>query len=228
MMRIKPRLSADKGPLARLGIAVRKRLAANPNIYRFETQKAEIFALGDFMNAEECAQIRAMIDPVARPSGYFPKPNGEESHRTSYSGDIDPQNPLVRKIQRRIDDLLGLPGDYGEAIQGQRYEPGQEFRAHYDWFRTDADYWKVEKERGGQRSWTVMVFLNPVEEGGMTEFSNLGLSIEPKQGVLLTWNNATPEGTPNKWTLHAALPVVKGVKYIITRWYRAGKWGRPE
>lgn len=216
--------SPDKGPLARLGIMVRKRLAANPNIYTFETDKAEIFALADFMNADECAQMRDMIDATARPSKAFDNPDGE-THRTSFSGDVDAWDPFVRKIQRRFDDLLGISGEYGETIQGQRYEVGQEFRSHYDWFRPEAAYWEAQKKLGGQRSWTAMVFLNEVEEGGTTDFSGLGLTIEPKEGVLLTWNNATPEGLPNKWTAHAGAPVVKGVKYIITKWYRTRKWG---
>ena len=227
MAKAKPKFLAnapDKGPLARLGAIVRKRLAANPKIYTFETKKAEIFALAGFLSKAECAQMREAIDAVAQPSKAFDNPYGE-SHRTSYSGDVDAWDPFVRKIQRRFDDLLGIPGEFGETIQGQRYEPGQEFRSHYDWFRTEADYWRVEKDNGGQRSWTAMVFLNEVEEGGTTEFGDLGLSIEPKQGVLLAWNNATPEGLPNKWTAHAGAPVVKGVKYIITKWYRVRKWG---
>ena len=227
MSKPEPRFTAntpDKGPLARLGNIVRKRLAANPKIYRFDTKKAEIFALAGFFNAEECAQMCDMIDLVAKPSIAFDNPYGE-SHRTSFSGDVDPKDPFVRKIQRRIDDLLGIPGEYGETIQGQRYEVGQEFRSHYDWFRHEAAYWQAEKDNGGQRSWTAMVYLNQVEEGGATVFDDLGLSIEPKEGVLLAWNNATPEGAPNKWTAHSGAPVVKGVKYIMTKWYRVRQWG---
>ena len=69
-----------------------------------------------------------------------------------------------------------------------------------------------------------MVFLNAVEEGGTTDFPRLGMSIEPRPGALLLWNNADPEGVPNPWTIHAGMPVVRGVKYIITKWYRARRW----
>lgn len=70
-----------------------------------------------------------------------------------------------------------------------------------------------------------MAFLNPVEAGGATHFTEVGITIEPKPGVLLVWNNALPDGTPNENTLHAGTPVERGVKYVITRWYRTRRWG---
>ena len=75
-----------------------------------------------------------------------------------------------------------------------------------------SDYWPRERKRGGQRSWTAMAFLNAVEEGGTTDFTAIGASIEPKPGALLIWNNANPDGSPNNDTIHAGTPVVKGHK----------------
>jgi prolyl 4-hydroxylase len=86
-------------------------------------------------------------------------------------------------------------------------------------------YWKQEKRNGGQRSFTAMVYLNTVEEGGTTDFTRIGLSIPPQQGALIIWNNATVKGDVNVDTLHAGTPVIRGVKYIITKWYRTRKWG---
>ncbi len=149
----------------------------------------------------------------------------DSAYRTSYSGDVDRADPLVRMIERRLDDLLGIEPAWGETIQGQRYLPGQEFREHCDWFWTLGDYWPDEAGRGGQRGWTAMVYLNAVEAGGATDFVRLGISIMPQPGALLVWNNATPGGAPNWDTMHAALPVVQGVKYVITKWYRTRKWG---
>src|SRR3546814_10338744 len=104
-----------------------------------------------------------------------------------------------------------------EPVQGQRYLPGQQFKPHNDWFYTTEKYWQLERKRGGQRSWTAMAFLNQVEEGGETHFTNVGIQIEPKPGVLMVWNNALPDGTPNEGTMHAGTPVVRGAKYAIGR-----------
>lgn len=218
-----PEDTTDKARLRRIGRRVRERLAADPAAYRIPVEKAELWAVGDFFSAEECGRLIAMIDAVAQPSRAYDS-GFASGHRTSYSGDVDPHDPFVRKLQRRIDDLLGIDPSYGETIQGQRYMVGQEFQAHTDWFPGNTPYWETEKKRGGQRAFTTMAFLNPVEEGGATSFPRLGMGIEPRPGVLLIWNNADPEGVPNPWTIHAGSPVVRGVKYIVTRWYRCRPW----
>ncbi|GMM94065.1 2OG-Fe(II) oxygenase [Qipengyuania sp. MTN3-11] len=214
----------DQEACKRIGENVRKRLKGDPGIYQLPTDKAEIFAVGDFLSPEECERFIALIDKIARPSelhesAYVAK------FRTSYSGNFDRDDPLVKSVSRRIDDLLGMDSENGETIQGQRYLPGQEFKPHNDWFYTDQEYWNIEKDRGGQRCWTAMAFLNHVEEGGHTHFVEVGASIEPKPGVLLIWNNATVEGLPNEGTLHAGTPVISGQKYVLTKWYRTRRFG---
>jgi len=215
--------SPDQTRLAKIGRKARERLTAIPECYKLPTDKAEIYAIGDFLSGEECGRLIAMIDAVAKPSRAFDV-DYATGYRTSYSGDPDPHDPFVKRIQRRIDDLLGIDPRNGETVQGQRYLPGQQFQAHTDWFPPNTPYWEQEKDRGGQRAYTAMIFLNDVEEGGQTNFTELGMSIEPKRGVLLAWNNADERGVPNPWTVHAGMPVVKGQKYIVTKWYRARRW----
>ncbi|ANY21225.1 2OG-Fe(II) oxygenase superfamily protein [Tsuneonella dongtanensis] len=213
----------DKDALRRLGETVRKRLSSDPRVYKVPTDKAEIFAIGDFLSPSECARMVRMTDTVARPSSLYDQ-DYSTGFRTSYSGDLDANEPLVKAISRRIDDLLGINPICGESIQAQRYFPGQQFKPHNDWFYTDQDYWKGERKRGGQRAWTAMAFLNKVDKGGETHFVEVGAKIEPKPGVLLVWNNALPDGSPNENTLHAGTPVVEGVKYVLTKWYRTRRW----
>lgn len=214
----------DQAALARCGERVRTRLAGDPSAYRVPTDRAEIFAFGEFLTPAECDRMIALVDAAARPSDVYDFPRRSEV-RTSYSGDVDRDDPFVRMIERRIDDLLGLDPAWGESVQGQRYHPGQEFKEHCDWFWTLGEYWPEEARRGGQRGWTAMAYLNDVEAGGITEFTRIGVSIAPQRGALLVWNNALPDGTPNWDTMHAAHPVERGVKHVITKWYRTRKWG---
>lgn len=213
----------DQHALARLGQSVRARLAADPAAYRVEDERIELFAIGDFLSADECIRLCAMIDAVARPSALH-ELDYASGFRTSYSGDLDPCDAFVAGLSKRIDAVLGVDAAIGEPLQGQRYHPGQQFKPHNDWFYTSEGYWPQEEARGGQRSWTAMAYLNAVEAGGATAFTLLGLEIEPKPGVLLLWNNALPDGRPNEATLHAGLPVERGVKYVITKWYRTRNW----
>lgn len=213
----------DQAGLAEVGAIGRERLSGDPSVYKVPTDKAEIFAIGDFLSAAECQQLVDMIDAVARPSSLH-ELDYASGFRTSFSGDLDPSDSFVMSIARRIDDVLGIDPTSGEPIQGQRYLPGQQFKPHNDWFYTSEKYWKLEEARGGQRSWTAMAYLNTVEEGGDTHFTHVGIKIEPKPGVLMIWNNAHPDGTPNVDTMHAGSPVAKGAKYVITRWYRTREW----
>ncbi|HEX4846825.1 MAG TPA: 2OG-Fe(II) oxygenase [Novosphingobium sp.] len=214
----------DKQALIKVGEHVRQRLDAEPRAVRIDTDKADIWAVGDMFDAQECRQLIAMIDRTAVPSQVLT--HGEiEVWRTSSSGDVDPFDPFIQRIEERIDALLDLPHEWGETMQGQRYDVGQEFKYHLDSFWTKADYWQDEAKRGGQRTITAMAYLNNVEEGGDTLFTTLGLSIKPQRGALLIWNNNLPTGLPNEFTMHAGTPVVKGVKYVLTKWYRSRRWG---
>jgi prolyl 4-hydroxylase len=217
------RPAPDRKALARVGEQVRSRLARDPSVYRVPVDRAEIFAVADLLDARECMHLMQLIDAVARPSELTR--DSENDYRTSYSGDVDRDDPVVRAVERRLYDLVGIDASWGETIQGQRYQPGQQFKEHCDWFDTDAAYWKEMAAVGGQRSWTGMVYLNTVEEGGVTEFTRLGVTIPPQAGALLLWNNNLPDGRENWDTMHAALPVVRGVKYVITKWFRSRRWG---
>lgn len=216
-------LVPDQAALKRVGEHVRKHLTKNPNAQKLLTDKAEVYGVSYFMNPQECQRTMMMIDATAEPSKAY-EVDYSSGFRTSYSGNLDPHDPFVRALAERIDAVLGLKNMMGESIQGQRYMPGQQFKPHQDYFHTTQGYWKEERKRGGQRSWTAMAFLNPVKQGGATHFPKLDISITPQPGVLMVWNNADPEGVPNPDTMHAGTPVIEGVKYVITRWYRTRKW----
>ena len=43
---------------------------------------------------------------------------------------------------------------------------GEYFREHTDWFTPVTEEYRHHTAPGGQRTWTVMIYLNFVEEGG--------------------------------------------------------------
>jgi prolyl 4-hydroxylase len=217
-----PPFNPDRDALKTVGARVRRRLARDPAVKPIKTDLAEIYAGPEFLEPDECDRLIEMVDAVAEPSTLYDQT--DQQARTSYSGNFDRADPFVQMIERRIDDLLGMPNAWGETIQGQRYQPGQEFRHHCDWFRTDGTYWAQEEATGGQRSWTAMIYLNDVAEGGTTDFYYLDMAIPPRRGAILLWNNVRPDGEPNPNTVHCGTPPVSGVKYVITKWYRTRPW----
>lgn len=213
----------DREALVQIGETVRAKLDADPAIQRAPTDKAEVYAVPGFLAPDECAHLMALIDNVARPSTLYDD-GFVENYRTSWSGNIDKMDSLVQAIERRFADVTGIELAWSEAMQGQRYHEGEEYREHCDWFDTNAPHWPQEQKRGGQRSWTAMTYLNAVEAGGQTDFLDLHMKIVPQPGLLLLWNNVTPDGTPNRHTIHYARKVERGVKYVITKWFRTRPW----
>ena len=206
-----------------LGLWLNDRLRRIPSVFRIPTDRLDLFVARDFLDAEECAGLIALIDAARIPSQLL-APSGDPEFRTSESCNLDPDHPLVRQIEGKIADLLGIPHELGETIQGQRYAVGQQFKPHHDFFHVTGDYWPEMERTGGQRTWTAMVFLNAPDEGGQTAFPDAAIKVAPRPGNLLAWNNLDAKGEPNPFTLHQGCPVVAGAKYIITKWYRERPW----
>jgi prolyl 4-hydroxylase len=208
---------------AQIGEAVRTRLDRNPMVSRIDAPALEIYGRQEFLSAEECAGLRALIDEGAKPSTLF-SGSANADYRTSHSCNLSPWEPLVGMVSDRICALMGLAADHGETLQGQRYTGGQEYKVHCDYFPVAADYWQAMRRTGGQRSWTAMIYLSPVAAGGETHFPHCQFMVPPVEGMLLMWNNMDRDGAPNEASLHAARPVEQGVKYVVTKWFRERKW----
>jgi prolyl 4-hydroxylase len=218
------RKSGRPSPLrAAIGHQVAITLAANPAVRPVAAEGVQAYCHDDFLDAATCRALITRIDAGRRPSTLLSdKP--EQNFRTSESCDLERWAPDIRPVDEAIAGLLGIAPEQGETIQGQRYAPGQQFRAHHDYFFETQSYWRQVTAQGGQRTWTAMVYLCDVEDGGATWFPQAGFRIAPKRGLLLAWNNMTADGRPNDLTLHEGMPVVRGVKYIITKWFRERSW----
>ncbi|HEY9578440.1 MAG TPA: 2OG-Fe(II) oxygenase [Rhizorhapis sp.] len=200
------------------------RVAAHPRVQRVPAKDITLFIRRDFLNAEECASLIARIEANRRPST-IADANGDGYFRTSDTCDLDHADPFIMAIDRKLSHFLGIDPAYGEPIQGQRYAVGQEFKPHTDYFDPKGSDFATYCATAGNRSWTLMVYLNQPEAGGATRFIKIGKTIQPEPGKLLAWNNRLSPGHYNPATLHHGMKVRAGVKYIITKWYRERPWG---
>lgn len=221
-----PQVPGGPSPLRRrIGADVARTLEANPAVQSAGCSVAQIYYAVDFLTPAECDTLIGIIDAGVYPSGLLNNRNGAD-FRTSFSCDLDRWSPEVHPVDERIAHLLGVDPDTGETLQGQRYQPGQHFRAHHDYFDQNEPYWPKMRDSGGQRVWTAMAYLNDVEEGGATWFPQAGIRVAPRRGLLLMWNNMATDGSPNRFTVHEGMTVTKGTKYIVTKWFREGNWVR--
>lgn len=203
--------------------SIAERLAAQPFVQRVPTAKAALFQHKRFVAADLAAELIALIDADRRPST-IADDNGDAYFRTSETCDLPAHLPAVQRIEALITALSGIDPAYGEPLQGQRYAEGQEFKPHTDYFTPGGRDYDLYCALSGNRTWTFMVYLNDVAAGGATRFKLLDKMFQPEAGKLLCWNNRTPDGGVNHATLHHGMKVRKGVKYVITKWYREQPW----
>lgn len=200
------------------------RLLSVNGVQQVPNPKIELFQLRGFLEPQLCAELIALIEANRRPST-IADGNGDDYFRTSETCDLDPANPSVRELEARLMALNGIDPAFGEPCQGQRYDVGQEFKPHTDYFAPGGEDFAKYCSVAGQRSWTFMIYLNEVEAGGATRFKVVGKTFQPEIGKLVCWNNRRPDGSVNPNTLHHGMKVRKGIKYVITKWYREKEWG---
>jgi prolyl 4-hydroxylase len=199
-------------------------IGAHPRIQRVPSRDLTLFIQRGFLNADECVQLVDRIDRQRRPST-IADANGDTYFRTSETCDLDHADPFVAAINARLDAFAGILTSHGEPIQGQRYAVGQEFKAHTDYFDPKGMDFARFCSVAGNRTWTLMIYLDEPAAGGATRFTKIGKTVQPETGKLLAWNNRLPDGRPNPASLHHGMKVRSGVKHVITKWSRDRPWG---
>ncbi|WP_284125041.1 prolyl hydroxylase family protein [Parerythrobacter aestuarii] len=210
------------------GESSNERLAQYGGVQRLPYEKLDLFQRKAFLPPELCAKLIDLIEAGRRPSTLADH-NGDDYFRTSETCDLDAGDPSVERLEAMLEELSGIDPTYGEPVQGQRYDIGQEFKAHVDWFNPQGQDWEKYCSVAGQRTWTFMIYLNDVEAGGATRFKMVRKSFKPETGKLLCWDNRKPDLTGSKVgnvnTMHHGMKVRRGLKYVITKWYRERPWG---
>lgn len=194
-------------------------LLARPGIQRVPTPKLTLFIRRDFLDAERCRTMIERIETHRRPSELADH-YGDSAFRTSETCDLSNDDPAVWEVEAMIAAFTGLDLHYSEPLQGQRYAVGQEFKSHTDYFEPSGIDYQRYCGVAGNRTWTVMIYLNTPESGGATRFKAIDKIVQPEAGKLLAWNNLRPDGSPNPSTIHHGMKVRAGTKYILTKWFR--------
>ena len=101
---------------------------------RVPDKRVEMVICKGFLPAADCAGLCALIDAHCRPSTITDTYGASPDFRTSETADLPGDDPLVASVYRRLADYAGLDIAHGEALQGQRYGEGQQFRMHTDYF----------------------------------------------------------------------------------------------
>lgn len=180
-------------------------LSAAPQAHSFE----------GFFTPAECSYLIARSLPLLQPSVVVDPQTGQlRPHpvRTS-EGAMFPwasEDLVIHALNRRIAAASGTDVAAAEPLQVLRYSPGQQYHPHLD----------ALPFGDNQRIYTMLVYLNDGYGGGETQFTRTGLTFAGRAGDALLFRNSTPSGEPDEMTQHAGLPVVRGEKYLASRWIR--------
>jgi len=200
----------------------------HPNLMELSTSP-RVFYIPQFLSPSDCEHIIAKARPLLARSTVVDNSNkGSVLHQARTSEGMFfpqfPQDRVLRNLEERIASITGIPRENGEALQVLHYEVGQEYQPHHDYFDPATPGGKENYDRGGQRIATFMVYLRTTEEGGETVFPHAHIGIKPVQGDAVLFYNCFPNGQEDVRTLHGGAPVLKGEKWIVTKWLRKGKF----
>ncbi|KAL8151767.1 hypothetical protein V2J09_021575 [Rumex salicifolius] len=198
--------------------------------------KPRILYFPKFATAEQCEGIIDMAKPSLEPSKLALRKG--ESHDTTknirtssgmFLSASEDKTGVLDAIEEKIARATMIPRNYGEDFNILRYEIGQKYNSHYDAFSP--------LEYGPQKSQRVasfLLYLSDVEEGGETMFPYengrpninydfvkcIGLKVKPRRGDGLLFYSLFLNGTIDPVSLHGSCPVVKGEKWVATKWMR--------
>ncbi|KAF3440853.1 hypothetical protein FNV43_RR19139 [Rhamnella rubrinervis] len=191
----------------------------------------------NFATAEQCESIISMAEPSLRPSTLALREGETEENtkgiRTSsgvFISASEDKTGILDLIEEKIAKVTMLPRNHGEAFNILRYEVGQRYNCHYDAFSA-AEYGPQKSQRVA----SFLLYLSDVQEGGETMFpfengfkmdgnydcqECIGLKVKPRRGDGLLFYSLFPNGTIDVTSLHGSCPVIKGKKWVATKWIR--------
>ena len=199
------------------------------------------FLYENFLSEKECEHLLALSKGKLHKSGVVDAQTGGSSMsevRTSTGTFISRKyDDIIAGVEERIELWSQIPQSHHEAFQILRYEPGQEYKAHFDYFF----------HKSGMRNnriATVLLYLSDVEEGGETVFPNTdvptsrnrsmysecgngGKALKARKGDALLFWSMKPGGELDAGSSHAGCPVIKGEKWTATKWMHVNPLAGP-
>ncbi|KAG1663378.1 hypothetical protein FOA52_007115 [Chlamydomonas sp. UWO 241] len=194
-----------------------------------------IFLYRGLLTHAECGDLIASSRPKLHKSGVVDAVTGvaqTSKVRTSSGAAFGVgQTPTVSRIEDRLSRLTMTSVGQGEGLQILRYERGEKYDPHHDYFSHEqAD------DMGGNRLVTALLYLSDVEEGGETVFPKVpvpkgqtlaagfsecamqGLANKPRKGDAVVFWSIKTDGRFDVASLHGSCPVVRGEKWSATKW----------
>uniref|UniRef100_A0A7N6BXL1 procollagen-proline 4-dioxygenase n=1 Tax=Anabas testudineus TaxID=64144 RepID=A0A7N6BXL1_ANATE len=206
------------------------RLLLKPMKEEDEWDSPHIVRYLEMLSDKEIEKIKELAKPrLARATVRDPKTGvlTTANYRVSKSAWLDgEEDPVIARINQRIEDITGLTVDTAELLQVANYGVGGQYEPHFDFSRRPFD---SNLKLDGNRLATFLNYMSDVEAGGATVFPDFGAAIRPRKGTSVFWYNLFRSGEGDYRTRHAACPVLVGSKWVSNKWFheRGQEFRRP-
>jgi prolyl 4-hydroxylase len=217
-----------------------------------------VVSVKNFITTDECNHIQTMAEPFMEYSQVtlMDKDEGRPASdfRTSQSTFLEAgKDVILNALEDRTASLTRIPKNHQEFTQVLRYQHGEQYLAHLDWFDKQMyqnDEYTLELIQHGKRNRlaTVFWYLSNVEQGGETAFplatvhstgtngtngtdsiitttttDSTMLQVKPEKGKVIIFYSLLANGTGDPLSLHGAHPVKEGIKWAANKWI----WNAP-
>lgn len=185
-------------------------------IKKHSKNKYFIYEIDNILSNDECDQLikyskyKRLTDSTVFDSVGNIINNNRKSKTTWFKHN---ENEIESKCSSVAKKLTNKNDCNLESLQVVYYEVGGYFRPHHDSTKnTSIDAVVTSRE------YTLLIYLNDIEEGGETVFPYLDLEIKPKKGKGILFRTLDDNDKIILESLHGGKPVIKGEKWICNKW----------
>ena len=185
--------------------------------------RSRLTFLDGFLRPEQCGAILGELEFAywSRSKVYVETGEGyqhilgdkRDSMTTSERWFTAPLRRTIAAVDRRLARRLPQILTHREEWQATRYRRGGRFGYH-----SDGGYFAGEP--AGERTHTVLIYLEAPRRGGVTRFPHLDIDVKCVAGRLAIWTNLTADGRGDPEMVHAGMPVSEGRKTTLVTWIR--------
>lgn len=193
--------------------------------FRIIREDPRITACENFIDPHCCAHLMTLATPWLAPARVYDVRERQlrldpmRSNRNAALSVAD-TDVITQLIRARCAVAAGLPLSNLEPPEVLHYAPGESYRLHVDFFHVSVAHFAELVRESGQRTRTLLIYLNDDYEGGATEFPKLDLKFRGRPGEALLFENVLPDGEGDMRTVHSGTPVISGSKWLFSQWMR--------
>src|SRR3954447_157191 len=94
-----------------------------------------IVVLGNVLSDEECDELINLSKDRMKRSKIGTTREVNELRTSSSTFIEEAENEIVARVENRVSSIMNIPIEHGEGLQILRYTPGQQYKAHHDYFK---------------------------------------------------------------------------------------------